>query len=117
MKKTFIFALISILSIFTLVGCGKSLSNREISRLYSTENGPRYVVIIEIKQAHLSFDIDKHIKDSMNKVEIAVPVDQQFYDSIEKGDKLNDDFRLGSLMTSGSVGSWNIKIKDKIVLK
>lgn len=53
----------------------------------------------------------------MNKVEIAIPVDKQFYDDVEKGDKLNDDFRLGSLMTSGSVGTWDIKIKDKMILE
>ncbi len=39
------------------------------------------------------------------------------YDDVEKGDKLNDDFRLGSLMTSGSVGTWDIKIKDKMILE
>ncbi|MBS5800758.1 MULTISPECIES: hypothetical protein [Zhenhengia] len=117
MKKAFLIASISLFSLFTLVGCGKSLSDREISRLYNTDNGPRYVVVIEVKQSHLSLDINDHIKDSMNKVEIAIPVDKQFYDDVEKGDKLNDDFRLGSLMTSGSVGTWDIKIKDKMILE
>lgn len=116
MKKALLIFSIGILSLFTFVGCGKSLSDREIARLYNTDNGPRYLVVIEVKQSHLSLDIGKHIKDSMNKVEIAVPVDKQFYDDVEKGDKLNDDFRLGSLMTSGSVGTWDIKIKDKMIL-
>ena len=42
MKKAFLIASISLFSLFTLVGCGKSLSDREISRLYNTDNGPRY---------------------------------------------------------------------------
>lgn len=117
MKKAFLITFISIFSIFSLSGCGKSLSDREIARLYNTEQGPRYVVVIEVKQSHLSLDISKHIKDSMNKVEIAVPVDKQFYDGVEKGDKLNNDFRLGSLMTAGSVGNWSIKIVDKLTLE
>ena len=117
MKKTFLIAFISLFSLFTLVGCGNTLSDREISRLYSTENGPRYVVVIEVKQSHLSLDINDHIKDSMNKVEIAIPVDRQFYEDVEKGDKLNNEFRLGSLMTAGSIGNWDIKIKDKMILE
>lgn len=117
MKKTLLIILMTLSCLITFVGCGKSLSEREIATLYSTENGPRYIVVIEVKQSHFSLDINKHLKDSMNKVEIAIPVDQQFYDSVRKGDKLNNDFRIGSLITSGSIGSWDIRIKDKQILE
>ena len=117
MKKALLIIFMTLSCLITFVGCGKSLSEREIARLYSTENGPRYIVVIEIKQSHFSLDINKHIKDSINKVEIAIPVDQQFYESVRKGDSLNNDFRIGSLITSGSIGSWDIRIKDKQILQ
>ncbi|MEF9960776.1 MAG: hypothetical protein RR448_04580 [Niameybacter sp.] len=118
MKKLIFISLMSLSTLFLLVGCGgSSVSNRDIERLYSTDQGNRHIVVIEVKQSHLSFDLSKHLKDAMNKVEIAIPVDQQFYEDVEKGDKLSSDFRMGSLLTSGSVGSWDITVKDKLILE
>lgn len=117
MKKIIALSGIALIVLFTLIGCSKSISNNDISKLYSTSQGSRYIVVIELKQSHLSFDLSKHVKDAMNKVEIAIPVDQQFYDDVKKGDKLSSDFRIGSLLTSGSVGSWDITVKDKLILE
>lgn len=77
----------------------------------------RYVVIIKIKQTHMSLDIFKHIKDDANAVKIEIPVDKKFYDAVKIGDVLNNDFRAGSFLMSGSIGNWSIKIEDKKVVK
>ncbi|MGL6175063.1 MAG: hypothetical protein ACRC1P_10710 [Cellulosilyticaceae bacterium] len=115
MKNLFLSLLATLL---LLTGCtSATLSQKDLQALYSTANGPRYIVTLKIKQSHVSLDIGKHLKDSMNAVEIALPVDKQFYDLIKKGDSLNNDFRLGSLLTAGSVGSWDITVADKYILQ
>lgn len=78
------------------------------------ENGTaKYVITFEIKQSHFSLDIGKHLKDAMNAIEIEIPVDKEYFDSVEVGDTINDDFRVGSLVMKGSFGSWDITVKNK----
>lgn len=118
------------------IGCGvneKTLSNRsnelkaEIQELeiqketlenqivdMKEEKGiAKYVVTFEIKQSHFSLDVTKHIKDAMNAIEIEIPVDKEYYDNVDVGDTINNDFRVGSMVMKGSFGSWNVTIKDK----
>lgn len=73
----------------------------------------KYVVTFEIKQSHFSLDITKHIKDAMNAIEIEIPVDKEYYDNVDVGDTINDDFRVGSLVMKGSFGSWDVTVKGK----
>jgi len=75
----------------------------------------RYIVTIHIGQAHTFWDYANNIKDSMNAIEIQMPVDKEFFDSVEIGTVINDDLRMGSLIMSGSVGSWDIRISDKSI--
>jgi len=75
----------------------------------------RYIVTIHIGQAHTFWDYANNIKDSMNAIEIQIPVDKEFFDSVEIGTVINDDLRIGSLIMSGSVGSWDIRISDKSI--
>lgn len=78
------------------------------------ENGTAvYIVTINISQEHPVWDMENNIKDSMNDVDIDIPVNKEFYDSVEVGTVLNDSFRTGSFIISGSIGSWNIKVTDK----
>lgn len=78
------------------------------------ENGTaKYVITFEIKQSHFSLDLGKHLKDAMNAIEIEIPVDKEYFDSVEVGDTINDDFRVGSLVMKGSFGSWDITVKSK----
>lgn len=79
-----------------------------------SENGiKRYFVVISIKQSHFSLDITEHIKDDMNAVEVHVPVDEEYYFAVNKGDVLDDSFRSGSFIGKGSIGSWDITVLDK----
>jgi hypothetical protein len=40
-------------------------------------------------------------------------VDKEYYDSVEVGDTIADDFRVGSAIFKGSFGSWNISVENK----
>ncbi len=78
------------------------------------ENGTaKYVITFNIKQEHYSLDISQHLKDSMNDVSISIPVDKEYYDSVEVGDIIDDSFRVGSAIFKGSFGSWNISVENK----
>lgn len=73
----------------------------------------KYIVTINIKQSHMIWDIEKNIKDNMNDIDIELPVDKEFYDSVKVGTVLDDSFRMGSLILEGSYGKWNVKVSKK----
>lgn len=136
MKKKLSLVLMLMVIVIGIVGCGpneKELDNQiqtlqeEIRALETqkekleneivdtkVENGTaKYVITFEIKQSHFSLDLGKHLKDAMNAIEIEIPVDKEYFDSVEVGDAINDDFRVGSLVMKGSFGSWDITVKSK----
>lgn len=77
-------------------------------------NSSPYVLEIEVKQNHLSFSLGTYIKDAINAFEFKIPVSKNYFDSVEIGTILADNFRFGSLVTEGTVGSWKITVKNKI---
>lgn len=78
------------------------------------ENGTaKYIITFNIKQSHFTLDFSQHLKDEMNDISIQIPVDKEYYDSVEVGDTIADDFRMGSLIFKGSFGSWDITVEDK----
>lgn len=72
-----------------------------------------YVVTINISQSHMFWEIDEKIKDSMNDIDVQIPVSEEFFNSVEVGDVLDDSFRMGSFVMNGSVGSWDITVSKK----
>ena len=72
-----------------------------------------YVIELEISQSHFTLDLGEHLKDSMNKITIPIQVSEEYYYSIEVGDTLSNEFRVGSFIFKGSIGSWNIEVIDK----
>lgn len=81
---------------------------------YKSENDiKKYVITLEIKQSHFTLDVGEHVKDAMNKVELEIPVEKQYFDSLNEGDVLDDSFRFGSWLIKGSYGSWKVKILKK----
>lgn len=76
----------------------------------------KYVLTINIKQSHFTLDIGEHLKDAMNDISIQIPVDKEYYDSVNVGDVLDDSFRLGSFVLYGSWGNWKVTIADKKVM-
>lgn len=135
-KKNLLLISMGIVIAIGTMGCGtneKTLSNRsnelqaEIQELeiqketlenqivdMKEEKGiAKYVVTFEIKQSHFSLDVTKHIKDAMNAIEIEIPVDKEYYDNVDVGDTINNDFRVGSMVMKGSFGSWDVIVKGK----
>lgn len=81
------------------------------------ENGTaKYVLTLSLKQSHISLDISKHLKDAMNEITIQIPVDKEYFDSVRVGERIVDDFRVGSLIMSGSFGNWKVTVKNKEIL-
>ena len=74
---------------------------------------PIYIIKFKLKQSHFSLDIGKHMKDAMNSIEFELPVDKQFYHSVKIGTNVVDDFRMGSAVMYGSLGSWKMKVVEK----
>ena len=74
-----------------------------------------YVVELEIKQSHFTLDLEQHFKDAMNAITITIPVSEEFYNSVDKGDTIDDSFRMGSFIFKGSIGSWDITVEDKYI--
>lgn len=72
-----------------------------------------YVIELEISQTHATLNIKEHLKDSMNAINIPIQVSEEYYYSVEEGDTVSDEFRVGSFVFKGSIGSWDIRIVDK----
>lgn len=135
-KTLFISIITVILLMFSLTGCSNSNMlaenaklknevyklNQEVERLKESnakleENGGKdnkvYVIELEISQSHFSLSLTTHLKDSFNKLTIPIQVSKEYYDSVEIGQNLKSDLRVGSLIFKGSIGNWNIKVIDK----
>lgn len=133
--KKYIIALIVIIAV-TLSGCSETetVTNEDIAKLESEiaqleaerdrlneeilntkiDNGlAKYVITFNIKQSHFSLDLGEHLKDAMNDISIEIPVDKEYYDSVEVGDVIDDSFRMGSFIWKGSFGNWKVTVESK----
>lgn len=85
---------------------------KEVEYRKVTSGTAKYVITLEIRQRHY-FDLGKALKDELNKIELQLPVDKEYYESLEVGDILDETFRMGSLLMEGSFGNWEIKVVKK----
>ena len=76
----------------------------------------KYVITLNIRQTHFTFDISQHLKDSMNDISIQIPVDKEYFDSVKVGDVIDDSFRMGSFIFKGSWGNWKVTVEDKDIM-
>ncbi len=138
MKKRILSVILVSVLLFSLTGCGEQaqadLLKQEISELQAQksdlqnevfkledmtiekkeENGTaKYVLTLEIKQSHFTLHISEHLKDSMNAIEIQIPVDKEYYDSVEVGQNIADEFRMGSFVFKGTFGNFKVSIIKK----
>jgi hypothetical protein len=130
--KRFLVLIMSLTMVFSLVGCGptkgdvealekeiaelesyKASLEEEISDIKEENNIHDHVVELTVKQSHFTLDLGTHFKDAMNELVFEVPVSEEFYNSVEVGDVLEDDFRMASVVLKGSFGSWKVKITNK----
>lgn len=126
--KKYIVILIAMMAI-TLSGCSKNetVTNEDVAKLEAErdqlneeilntkiDNGlAKYVITFNIKQTHFTLDIGEHLKDAMNDISIEIPVDKEYYDSVEVGDTIDDSFRVGSFIWKGSFGNWKVTVESK----
>ena len=126
--KKYIVILIAMMAI-TLSGCSKTetVTNEDVAKMEAErdqlneeilntkiDNGlAKYVITFNIKQTHFTLDIGEHLKDAMNDISIEIPVDKEYYDSVEVGDTIDDSFRVGSFIWKGSFGNWNVTVESK----
>lgn len=86
---------------------------KSVTDLKVETGAAKYVLTINIKQSHFTLDIGEHLKDAMNDISIQIPVDKEYYDSVNVGDVIDDSFRMGSFIFHGSFGNWKITVKNK----
>ena len=84
-----------------------------VAIVYFENDIPRYVVTFEIGQQHVTLDLGDLLKDEINKTELEIMVSKEYYDAVDVGTIVNDEFRVGSLALKGSFGSWIIEVIDK----
>ena len=133
--KKYAIVLIAMIAI-TLSGCSKTetVTNEDVAKLESEivqleaerdrlneeildtkidNDLAKYVIVFNIKQTHFTLDIGEHLKDAMNDISIEIPVDKEYYDSVEVGDTIDDSFRVGSFIWKGSFGNWKVTVESK----
>ena len=49
----------------------------------------------------------------MNAIEIQIPVDKEYYDSVEVGQNIADEFRMGSFVFRGTFGNFKVSVIKK----
>lgn len=138
MKKSILSIILVLVLFLSLTGCGEQskidslkqqISELQVqkseleSEIYSLENiiaekkeengTAKYVLTLEVKQTHFSLKISEHLKDSMNAIEIQIPVDKEYYDSVEVGQNIADEFRMGSLVFKGTFGNFKVSVIKK----
>lgn len=94
----------------------KETLEKEVIKTKVEKGVAKYVVTINIKQEHPFWDFENNIKDEMNDISIQIPVDKEYYDSLEIGDVIDDSFRIGSLVMKGSFGKWEVTVEDKEIM-
>ena len=89
---------------------------KDVQDIKVERNVAKYIVTLKISQSHLTLDLGKHMKDAMNTIEIQLPVDKEFYESVNQGELLDNSFRLGSALLEGSWGNWKVEIIKKEIM-
>jgi hypothetical protein len=46
-------------------------------------------------------------------LKIEFPVSKEYYDAVKVGSEIVDEFRAGSFIMKGSIGSWNVTVVNK----
>lgn len=72
-----------------------------------------YLLTLEIYTSTFTLNLWTHLKNHMNAIEITIPTTEQFYNQIQVGQKLTDNFKLGSLAVNGSISELIIEVKKK----
>ncbi|MBS9774750.1 MAG: hypothetical protein KGV59_06300 [Tenacibaculum sp.] len=80
------------------------------------QDSNQYIIKFKLKQSRFSLNIMSHIKDHVNAIEFEFPTDKKTYNSLSVGDKIVDDFRVGSFIFNSTFSDWQITIVDKRII-
>lgn len=72
-----------------------------------------YIVKFEIKQGTFTLDPFEHIKNSMNAIEVEIPVNKDYYNKLSVGQDITDAFKYGSLIMDGDFSTLHMRVKSK----
>jgi hypothetical protein len=87
------------------------------SCLYAEEiKHERYLVTLQVKESHFTLNLMTHIKDSCNAMELTLPVDKKFFDSVQEGQKIDSSFKTASLIMRGSFGKYVVTVLKKEIV-
>ena len=91
--------------------------SEEVNILNTKKSGckPIFMVKIKLKQSRMSLSISEHVKDDMNAIEFELPVNEEFYNSVQVNTKIVDEFRAGSFIVNGCISNWDMIVIDKYV--
>ena len=73
----------------------------------------KYIVKFQIKQGTFTLDPWDHIKNSMNTIEIEIPVDREYYNALSLNQDLTDAFKWGSLIMDGDFSNLHMRVVGK----
>lgn len=77
-----------------------------------------YIIKIKIHQTTYTLDIEEHIKNKINDVELEIPVDKSYYDRCSIGQTVSDPgLKIGSLIFNGDFSKLKITIIGKRTVK
>ena len=99
----------------------KSSLTSEISRLQSRKSTlSTDVTQLEREKAALKNGKEpvyivkfEHIKNSMNAIEVEIPVNKDFYNRLSVGQDITDSFKYGSLIMDGDFSTLHMRVKNK----
>lgn len=80
---------------------------------YQSGREVKYIVKFKIKQGTFTLDIFEHIKNEMNCIEVEIPVNKSFYDSVSIGTDITDSFKWGSLVMNGDFSTLHMRVVNK----
>lgn len=136
LMERFTLTMVLLISIMFLAGCDSTDLEAEKSQLQSEietlreevdtlqkirdgliqEDDIIYIIVLKISQSHFTLDLDEYLKDSLNEITIPIQVSKEYYFSVEEGETLSNEFRVGSLIFRNSIGSWDIKVTKKEIV-
>jgi len=90
--------------------------NKEYIQKISEGRDAKFMLSLELKQSHFSLDVNKHLKDAMNKLTFEIAVDEDLYNEQDVGSELLREFRDGSAWMEGSFGDWVVTVVDKRII-
>ena len=85
----------------------------KLLHIYDSGKTPQYILKIRLKQSHMTLSISTQMKDAANAVDFELPADKDFYNQVQVGTSIVDNFRMGSFILEGSMGSWDMTVRGK----